>query len=189
MIENSKITFREMRKDDLDSVMVIDHLSFQMPWPESAYRHDLMNNANAILWVAEKHSDDKGGIVVGMIDVWLVQEEAHIATLAIHPDYRGHGIAAGLLRKVLFESFQLGARRAMLEVRASNHAAQTLYKDFGFKVVSRRRRYYRDNNEDALLMNLDNLEELVYRKDEISAERTDNNQKLSDVNSVWRGEE
>ena len=111
-------------------------------------------------------------LMVGMIDVWLIQEEAHIATLAVHPDYRGRGIAANLLRKVLFESFKLGARRAMLEVRASNQAAQSLYKDFGFKIVSRRRRYYRDNNEDALLMNLDNLEDLINREQDFQEKQT-----------------
>ena len=167
MIENNRISFRRMRKDDLDSVMVIDRLSFRMPWPESAYNHDLMNNPNAILWVAEGLSQDNGSRVVGMIDVWLIQEEAHIATLAVHPDYRGNGIAASLLQKVLFEVFKLGARRAMLEVRASNQAAQALYEGFGFEIVTRRRRYYRDNNEDALLMNLDKLEDLINRQKEI----------------------
>lgn len=173
MIENNRISFRQMRKDDLDSVMVIDRLSFRMPWPESAYRHDLINNPNAILWVAEDISPDNGSKVVGMIDVWMILEEAHIATLAIHPDYRGNGIAASLLRKVLFEAYKLGARRAMLEVRASNQAAQSLYKEFGFEIVARRRRYYRDNNEDALLMNLDNLEDLINREQEIQARQTD----------------
>ena len=132
-----------------------------MPWPESAYRYDLTNNSTAILWVAEDLSKDQGSKVVGMVDVWLIQEEAHIATLAVHPEYRGKGIAADLLRKVLFEAYKLGARRAMLEVRESNIAAQNLYEELGFVTVSRRRRYYRDNNEDALLMNLDNLQVLI----------------------------
>jgi ribosomal-protein-alanine N-acetyltransferase len=157
MIENNRISFRPMRKDDLDSVMVIDRLSFRMPWPESAYRHDLSNNPNAILWVAEEYFPDKGSNVIGMI----------------HPDYRGKGIAANLLQKVLFEAFKSGARRAILEVRASNQIAQSLYEGFGFEVVTRRRRYYRDNNEDALLMNLDNLEDLINRVQGIQERRTD----------------
>jgi ribosomal-protein-alanine N-acetyltransferase len=173
MIENNRISFRRMRKDDLDSVMDIDRLSFRMPWPESAYRHDLMNNPNAILWVAERLSQENGSNVVGMVDVWLILEEAHIATLAVHPDYRGNGIAASLLQKVLFKAYELGARRAMLEVRASNQAAQSLYKGFGFEIVTRRRRYYRDNNEDALLMNLDDLEDLIIRQENIEEKRTD----------------
>lgn len=161
MIKNSHISFRQMRKDDLDSVIAIDRLSFHLPWPESAYSHDLTNNSNAILWVAEERPEDGNSKVVGMVDVWVIQEEAHIATLAVHPDYRGNGIAANLLRIVLIEAYNLGARRAMLEVRESNQAAQSLYKDFGFEIVSRRRRYYRDNNEDALLMNLENLQNVI----------------------------
>lgn len=167
MIDNSHISFRHMRKEDLDSVLDIDRLSFRLPWPESAYRHDLTNNSNAILWVAEYLSEKDESKVVGMVDVWLIQEEAHIATLAVHPDYRGNGIAADLLHKVLFEAYKLGARRAMLEVRESNMAARTLYEEMGFATVSRRRRYYRDNNEDALLMNLDNLQDLIEEDDDI----------------------
>ena len=173
MIENNSISFRHMRKDDLDSVMVIDRLSFRLPWPESAYRHDLMNNPNAILWVAEELSHDNGSKVIGMTDVWLIQDEAHIATLAVHPDYRGKGVAANLLYKVLFEAFKSGARKAMLEVRASNQIAQSLYKGFGFEIVTHRRRYYRDNNEDALLMNHDNLADLINQEQEIQERRTD----------------
>jgi ribosomal-protein-alanine N-acetyltransferase len=101
-----------------------------------------------------------------MIDVWLILDQAHIATLAVHPDYRGKGIAADLLIKVLVEAVNRGARRAMLEVRASNQIAQSLYKDYGFEIVNRRRRYYRDNDEDALLMNLDNLDDLIKRENE-----------------------
>lgn len=161
MIENNRINFRPMREDDLDSVLVIDRLSFSMPWPKSAYLHDLKMNPDALLWVAEEISTDSGIIVVGMIDVWLITDEAHIATLAVHPDYRGRGIASCMLEVLLVEAQKRGARRAMLEVRASNHRALSLYRSYGFIVVHRRRNYYRDNNEDALLMNLENIEARV----------------------------
>ena len=164
MIENNRINFRPMRKDDLDSVLVIDRLSFSMPWPESAYLHDLKKNPDALLWVAEEISPISETKVVGMIDVWMILDEAHIATLAVHPDYRGKGIASSLLEVLLVEAFKRGARRAMLEVRASNYQAQSLYKYYGFEVVHQRRRYYRNNNEDALLMNLENLEDLIKEK-------------------------
>lgn len=159
MIEDKHIIIRPMRKDDLDSVLAIDDLSFSMPWPKSAYRHDLSNNPQALLRVAEEISNTTGPHVVGMIDVWLILDEAHIATLAVHPDFRGKGIATNLIEQVLLEVYQKGARRALLEVRASNQAAQDLYKKFGFKIVHRRRRYYYDNKEDALLMNLESLDD------------------------------
>ena len=172
MIENSRINFRPMRIDDLDSVLVIDRLSFSMPWPESAYHHDLIKNPDALLWVAEEISPISGTKVVGMIDVWMILDEAHIATLAVHPDDRGKGIASCLLEILLVEVFKRGARRAMLEVRASTYKALSLYKDYGFEVVHRRRRYYRDNNEDALLMNLENLEDLIKNKGKFKSQLT-----------------
>ncbi len=161
MIEDNRINIRPMREGDLDSVLVIDRLSFSMPWPKSAYLRDLKKNPDALLWVAEEISQESGIKVVGMIDVWIIEEEAHIATLAVHPDYRGRGIASGMLEVLLVEAYKRGACQAMLEVRASNHKALSLYDHYGFKVVHRRRNYYRDNNEDALLMNLENIENQI----------------------------
>jgi ribosomal-protein-alanine N-acetyltransferase len=158
MTVDQKITFRHMRKDDLDSVMVIDRLSFSLPWPKNAYLNDLNNNEKALLRVAEASTNRNDARVVGMIDLWLILDEAHLATLAVHPDYRGLGIATRLIDLVLLEAHELGAIKVMLEVRSSNYAAQALYKQFGFKVVHRRPRYYVDNREDALLMNLDDLD-------------------------------
>jgi ribosomal-protein-alanine N-acetyltransferase len=92
-----------------------------------------------------------------MTVVWLILDEAHIATIAVHPDFRGHGIGSLMLRTILEEAARKGAGEAMLEVRANNGIAQAMYRRFGFEVVFRRPRYYRDNNEDALLMSLDDL--------------------------------
>ena len=172
MIKNSLVTFRPMRKDDLDSVMVIDRLSFSMPWPKSAYVHDMINNSKAILLVAENISSDSEAGIVGMIDLWLIVDEAHIATLAVHPDFRGMGIATRLIEQVLVEAHEKGARRAMLEVRTSNQAAQNLYEKFGFEVVYKRPRYYVDNREDALLMNLEDLDGWIRSSDKIKFQKT-----------------
>ena len=172
MKENSLVTFRPMRKDDLDSVMVIDRLSFSMPWPKSAYQHDLTNKSKAILLVAEYGSGDTELSIVGMIDLWLILDDAHIATLAVHPDFRGMGIATRLIEEVLVEAHEKGAKRAMLEVRTSNLAAQKLYEKFGFKVVHKRPRYYVDNREDALLMNLDDLDAWIRSSNGKSYQKT-----------------
>jgi ribosomal-protein-alanine N-acetyltransferase len=171
MIEDKRIIIRPMQKDDLDAVMVIDRLSFSLPWPESAYRHDLFENSNALLRVAEDSDNKSRGLILGLIDVWLILDEAHIATLAVDPDYRNQGIATRLIESVLLEAEEKGARKAMLEVRTSNQAAQSLYQKFGFQVVHRRRKYYIDNKEDALLMNLDNLSEWVKASDLIRSRK------------------
>lgn len=163
----NQIKIRPMRVDDLDSVMKIDDLSFSMPWPESAYRHELNENPASEVWVAETNSSFRGDQVIGMIVIWLILEEAHIATLAVHPEFRRQGVGSHLLEVGLIEARKRGAQEAMLEVRASNHIAQALYKDYGFEVVHRRPRYYRDNNEDALLMNLSNLNDFVIKRERI----------------------
>lgn len=151
------IIIRPMQIDDLEAVMEIDRLSFSLPWPRSAYEYELRENPAANLWVAEGSSADGGRRVVGMIVVWSILNEAHIATLAVHPDLRRARIGRRLLAHALRACFQKGARQAMLEVRAGNQAAQELYRRFGFESAGRRPRYYRNNNEDALLMNLKQL--------------------------------
>jgi len=155
------IEIRSMEIEDLEEVRQIDRLSFSLPWPESAYRHELLENPASMNWVAEATDPNGKSRVVGMAVVWLILDEAHIATLAVHPEYRRKGIGSRLLKRALVEAVGKGARRAMLEVRANNIIAQSMYQRFGFVVVYRRPRYYRDNNEDALLMNLDHLAERV----------------------------
>jgi ribosomal-protein-alanine N-acetyltransferase len=92
-----------------------------------------------------------------MVVVWIMVDEAHIATIAIHPQFRGHGIGKKLLAETLRQSIQRGAILATLEVREHNLIAQKMYQKFGFEIVGRRLRYYQDNNEDAVLMTLRTL--------------------------------
>ncbi len=153
----NSVTVRLMREEDLLQVQAIDRLSFSMPWPTSAYRFELKDNPLSLLWVAEAVLNDGPPQVVGAVVVWLVVDEVHIATLAVHPDFRGRGIGKRLLATALKETISREMRSATLEVRAHNEAAQELYRQFGFQTVGRRPRYYRDNNEDALIMTASRL--------------------------------
>jgi [ribosomal protein S18]-alanine N-acetyltransferase len=163
---------RRMRAEDLDQAVLLDCMSFSLPWPPSAYLNEL-NNTGGKVWVAEQvleaplgyHSPFPSPVadfvqpvgaraVVGVIVVWLIVDEAHIATLAVHPELRRQGIARTLLCVALKDAAKDGMLSALLEVRAGNEAAQDLYQKFGFEVVGRRMRYYQDNHEDALLMTL-----------------------------------
>jgi ribosomal-protein-alanine N-acetyltransferase len=154
-----------MRTEDLEQVQAIDRISFSLPWPASAYQYELHSNPMSLLWVAE--AETPGGVlyrqndrrIVGMIVVWLILDEAHIATIAVHPEHRGRGIAQGLLVTALKRAIRKGSQKATLEVRANNIAAQRLYSRFRFEVVGGRPRYYRDNSEDALIMTASNLGE------------------------------
>lgn len=142
-----------MTLDDVARVHQIDQLSFAMPWSERSYRFELTENKNAVAWVAER-KDLESTQVIGMIVIWAILDEAHIATVAIHPDYRGQGLGRRLLARALMAAHERGARLAYLEVRRGNLTAQKLYNQFGFEVVGERPRYYIDNNEDALLMTM-----------------------------------
>ncbi|MCJ7661668.1 MAG: ribosomal protein S18-alanine N-acetyltransferase [Anaerolineales bacterium] len=150
---------RPMLMDDLEQVKVIDRLSFSMPWSDNAYRYEIMENPASLLLVAEAESANRDIRVCGMVVVWLILDETHIATLGVHPDYRGLGIGKQLLNVALEESARQGANLATLEVRDSNKVAQKIYRKFGFENVGRRRRYYQDNREDAILMTLNSLKE------------------------------
>jgi ribosomal-protein-alanine N-acetyltransferase len=155
----AKVTIRPMREDDIERVQAIDKLSFSLPWPERAYRYELKENPASLLRVAEVEALDGKREVTGMAVVWLILDEAHIATIAVHPDYRRQGVGERLLLAILEGSARRGAQHAMLEVRAGNQIARNLYQRFGFVVVGRRPNYYRDNSEDAVLMNLHGLDQ------------------------------
>jgi len=143
---------RPMEVADLPQVQAIDEHSFSNPWPRNAYHFELLENPNGHCWVAEA-----GDRIVGLIVCWLVVDEMHIATLAVHPAYRGLGISKHLVVAGLKALIPRGALSATLEVRAGNSIAQNLYRHFGFEVVGLRKRYYKDTNEDAILMTVQPL--------------------------------
>jgi ribosomal-protein-alanine N-acetyltransferase len=144
-----------MNMEDIPAVVQIDQASFSLPWPDSSFRFEVADNAAARCLVAE--SDD--GQVAAMIVSWMLVDELHIATFATHPSFRRQGMGSALLTEALADAKRLGARRAFLEVRASNGIARELYKKFGFEETGRRPRYYRDNAEDAILMTLERVDE------------------------------
>ena len=146
------LIIRRMTVEDVPVAHEIDVLSFTLPWPERSFRYEVTNNPAARCWAAE--IDDR---LVGMLILWMIVDEAHIATLATHPDFRRRGIANHLLAEALESAYNEGAQAAFLEVRAGNQAAIKMYAAFGFEAVGRRERYYKDNFEDAILMTLNRL--------------------------------
>jgi ribosomal-protein-alanine N-acetyltransferase len=141
-----------MRLEDLEQVIAIDQASFSLPWPARTFRYEVTDNPVARCWVAEAE-----GRVIGMLVLWLIVDEAHIATIAVHPDFRRRGIARRMLIHALGSAAQEGMQSSFLEVRAGNAAAQEMYRKFGFVEDGRRPRYYKDNGEDAILMSLKSL--------------------------------
>lgn len=149
-----QVTIREMTLDDLSAVTEIDRLSFPVPWPERSYRFEIDHNPSARLFVAENLERE----VVGFLGYWLIADEVHISTFAVHPNHRTRRIGEKLLLSALADARRQGAEIATLEVRVSNQPAVRLYEKLGFQSVGRRVGYYRDNGEDALLMTQSDLE-------------------------------
>jgi [ribosomal protein S18]-alanine N-acetyltransferase len=101
--------------------------------------------------------------IMGFAGLWLMLDEAHITTIATHPEYRGRGLGELLLCSMTKIAYDIGAQRITLEVRVSNAVAQNLYRKYGFTVVGTRRRYYSDNNEDAYIMTTEDINTQSYR--------------------------
>lgn len=146
------LVVRRMSIADVQAAHEIDVSSFTLPWPERSLRYEVTDNPASRSWVAELD-----GRVVGILVLWLIVDEAHIASLATHPAFRRQGIAKRLLVTALDQAYKEGARTAFLEVRAGNDVARRMYREFGFEEVGLRERYYKDNNEDAVLMTLHRL--------------------------------
>ena len=146
------ILIEPMRREDLPEVMAIEIVSFSVPWTEEMFGNELAAGSLAGVLVARAPRSGSPPPVVGYICVWLVSDELHINNLAVHPRWRKRGIARELLQTALQHGRRGGARVAFLEVRASNVAAQGLYREFHFEAVGVRPRYYTHPIEDAVVM-------------------------------------
>lgn len=147
-----------MRIEDLPAVVALDQRSFSLPWPESSFKFEIESNEVSRCWVAEVSSPDETASLVAMIVIWLIIDEAHVATIAVHPDLRRQKIAQRLLAHALTEAYHTGAVKSLLEVRRGNEAAIRMYERFGYREAGVRKKYYQDNGEDAVLMDLDPLD-------------------------------
>jgi ribosomal-protein-alanine N-acetyltransferase len=159
------IVIDRMTVDDLGAVQEIEGESFTTPWPPHAYRSELETNRLAHYIVA-RYNDR----LVGFAGMWLMVDEAHITTFAVRKTWRRQGVGERLLLALLDLAQARGAREATLEVRPSNHPARRLYEKYGFALVGVRRRYYSDDNEDALILTTDTLDGRAMR-DRIAALR------------------
>ena len=149
-----RLVIEPMLLGDLPEVQSIESASFTSPWPPHAYRSELETNRLASYLVAR--IDDR---IVAYGGMWLMVDEAHITTFAVHPAWRRQRIGERLLLAFIDLAVDRHAREATLEVRLSNIAARRLYEKYGFRPVGLRPRYYSDDNEDALIMTTEALDE------------------------------
>lgn len=138
---------RSMEKKDIEEVYQIELLSFTTPWTKESLYYELEQNLFAKYLVVE--FEDR---LVGYCGLWVIIDDAQITNIAVHPDFRGMKIGESLLKFSMQLSKEMSAKRLSLEVRVTNHIAQSLYKKVGFAPGGIRKRYYTDNQEDALIM-------------------------------------
>jgi ribosomal-protein-alanine N-acetyltransferase len=179
------VHIERMLLEDIPAVMEIEKTAFPRPWPEKAYRYELTENPNAHFVVARilnapaqparrnwlsqllKPMPASAAPVtqlVGFAGMWMYVDEAHIATIATHTTWRGRRIGERILMNLMREAQQRQASLVTLEVRISNTVARNLYLKYGFEEVGRRKGYYQDNLEDALLMTVTHFPTEAYRR-------------------------
>jgi ribosomal-protein-alanine N-acetyltransferase len=165
-------TIRPMQPGDIPTVVAIDQLSFPTPWSASSYAYELRNNKVSSYYVLLKPTTGGAALpkqgwrqwllgvmslsgrespVIGYVGFRLRGPDSHISTIAVHPDWRGNGLGELLLLTALEEVLAQGRRSVTLEVRASNHMAQQMYRKYGFRFTGVHQGYYQDG-EDAWLM-------------------------------------
>ncbi len=159
MVSTAPVVIQDMTLDDVDGVQVVERASFPLPWPANSFRHELTQNKNARYIVARDAER-----IVAYAGLWLMVDEAHITTFAVLPDVRRRRIGERLLQRLFEIAHEMKAEWLTLEVRASNLAAQRLYEKYGFRRAGVRRRYYSDNNEDALIMWTERIKEPAVRE-------------------------
>jgi ribosomal-protein-alanine N-acetyltransferase len=146
-VSDEPVALEPMTLEDLDDVLAIERASFQTPWSRGAFRYELTQNRVARCLVVRS-----GRRLVGYLCLWEIGHEIHITNLAVHPGLRRRGMARTLLGAVLEDARRRGVGLVFLEVRPTNAQALSLYESFGFQVIGRRKGYYFDTGEDALVM-------------------------------------
>jgi len=180
------LVVKPMHVAHIPPVMEIERESFSLPWPERAYWHELTQNEFAHYYVLtprfaspsprteaswgqrlrktfQRRPSLDPDLVIGYGGFWLMYDEAHISTLAVGAVFRRQGLGELLLVALLDEALRWSASRATLEVRVSNAAAQALYIKYGFEQAGRRKAYYNDNQEDALILTTPEFSAPTYR--------------------------
>ena len=138
----------EMTENDLDGVIEIEKRSFISPWTKKMFEETLRSpvSANFVIKINVE--------IFGYIMLYSVEDEAHIMNLAVHPDFRGKGYGSALIDHAVLYCARRNISEFYLEVREGNLNARHLYAKFGFGIVGKRKRYYTETNEDALVMHL-----------------------------------
>ena len=142
-----KYVFRQMEASDIEAVYIIECRSFLTPWSIESFQKELKDNRLAYYYVVEEL-----GKVIAYGGMWIVIDESHVTNIAVLPEYRGLGVANVLVNGMIEMAKEMNVFNMTLEVRVSNESAIKLYEKHGFERNKIRPNYYKENNEDALIM-------------------------------------
>jgi ribosomal-protein-alanine N-acetyltransferase len=173
-----------MREADVNTVQEIEREIFATPWPRNAYYRELASRASAHYVVLRQEGmvempshfrlPDLDPSIVGYGGMWRMYDEAHVTTIGVRRDLQRHGYGRILFAGLVQASYDMGAKWITLEVRTTNDNAMRMYEGFGFKVIGRRKGYYTDNGEDAIVMWSDSIHSPRFRRAfEANLERID----------------
>jgi ribosomal-protein-alanine N-acetyltransferase len=173
-----------MREADISTVQEIEREIFATPWPRNAYFRELASRSSAHYVILrqegnlEKPASFKGSeldpSIVGYGGMWRMYDEAHVTTIGVRRDLQHRGYGRALFAGLVQAAYDMGAKWVTLEVRTTNENAMRMYEAFGFKVIGRRKGYYTDNGEDAIVMWSDSIHSPRFRRAyEANLERID----------------
>ena len=163
-----------MRESDVNTVQEIEREIFATPWPRNAYYRELASRSSAHYVVLrqegldtrppEVRSPDFDPTIVGYGGMWRMYDEAHVTTIGVRHDLHHNGYGRILFAGLVQAAYDMGAKWVTLEVRTTNDNAMRMYEGFGFKVIGRRKGYYTDNGEDAIVMWSDSIHSPRFRR-------------------------
>ena len=169
-----QLSIELMRESDVTTVQEIEREIFATPWPRNAYYRELASRASAHYVVLRQEglnerppgtqSADFDPTVVGYGGMWRMYDEAHVTTIGVRRDLQHHGFGRILFAGLVQAAYDMGAKWVTLEVRTTNDNAMKMYEGFGFKVIGRRKGYYTDNGEDAIVMWSDSIHSPRFRR-------------------------
>ena len=180
-----------MREADIATVQEIEREIFATPWPRNAYFRELASRSSAHYVVLRQEGvarpagyqgSELDPTIVGYGGMWRMYDEAHVTTIGVRRELHHQGLGRILFAGLIQAAYDMGAKWVTLEVRTTNDNAMKMYEGFGFKVIGRRKGYYTDNGEDAIVMWSDSIHSPRFRKAyEANLERID-----SDVSGLRR---
>jgi len=172
-----RLVLRDMTDEDLSAVRRVESAAYPDAWSRRTFEHELRNAFARYLVAIEEGGDGSGAQtaqrrgwrrwllgrggppLVGFVGVWFMEDQLHIATIAVDPGREGKGFGARLLLECFALAYEAELATIALEVRESNARARALYERFGLTVAGRLKGYYTDDGEDAMVMTSSGLAE------------------------------